>query len=210
MQDFIGTIQPWAGVFAPSGWAFCLGQSMLVKPNKPLFSLLGVAYGGDGVNTFKLPNLCGRIPLGMGGGYALGAQGGASALRLTHANLPPHTHEAVVGPSAAQTVAAPAGTLTCTVPATSDYGNTTNPSGATLGNGMDGSYKAYNFTPNATSLMNLSGVGLVVTVHDLPLPTPNVTVTNMAVGGMTAADSMPSYTVINYIICITGWFPSET
>jgi microcystin-dependent protein len=46
--------------FAPSGWAFCNGQTLPINQNQALFSLLGTTYGGNGQTTFGLPNLQGR------------------------------------------------------------------------------------------------------------------------------------------------------
>ena len=57
-----------AGNFAPRGWAFCHGQLFTISQNTALFSLLGTTYGGDGRTTFALPDLRGRVPIGVGQG----------------------------------------------------------------------------------------------------------------------------------------------
>jgi microcystin-dependent protein len=57
-----------------------------------LFSLLYRTYGGDGVSTFALPDLRGRIPVGQGAGMALGQMGGREQVALTGENAPSHTH----------------------------------------------------------------------------------------------------------------------
>jgi microcystin-dependent protein len=62
-QPFIGEIRMFAGTFAPAGWALCQGQAMSISENDALFTLIGTTYGGDGQNTFNLPDLQGRIPL---------------------------------------------------------------------------------------------------------------------------------------------------
>ena len=62
-EPFVGEIRMFAGNFAPRGWAFCDGQLLAVSQNDALFSLLGTLYGGDGVSTFGLPDLRGRVPV---------------------------------------------------------------------------------------------------------------------------------------------------
>jgi microcystin-dependent protein len=45
------------GDFAPRGWARCHGQELSIAEHAPLYSLIGTTYGGDGVETFGLPDL---------------------------------------------------------------------------------------------------------------------------------------------------------
>jgi len=83
--------------FAPVGWALCAGQLVQISENPTLFNLLGTIYGGDGMQTFGLPNLCGRTPIHQGnlsGGssYAIGTSGGAESVTLTTNQLPMHNH----------------------------------------------------------------------------------------------------------------------
>jgi microcystin-dependent protein len=96
-QPFIGEIILFGGNFAPSGYALCNGQLMPVSQNTALFSLLGTTYGGDGVMTFGLPDLRGRIPMhqGQGAGLsnrAMGEIAGVETVTLTTAQMPPHNH----------------------------------------------------------------------------------------------------------------------
>lgn len=61
MSDgYTGEIRIFAGNFAPRGWALCDGQLLAISANQALFSLLGTTYGGDGRSTFGLPDLRGR------------------------------------------------------------------------------------------------------------------------------------------------------
>lgn len=83
--------------FAPAGWAFCDGSTLLISQYEALFTLLGTTYGGDGVYTFALPNMKGRVMIDAGQGpglsnYALGQAGGESAHTLTANKMPAHTH----------------------------------------------------------------------------------------------------------------------
>jgi microcystin-dependent protein len=105
MNPFVGEIRMFAGNFPPTGWAFCNGQVLPISQNTALFSLLGTTYGGDGRSTFALPNLQGRMPLGMGGGpgltpRSLGEASGEATHTLNLNETPAHTH-------AVQTAAAP-------------------------------------------------------------------------------------------------------
>ena len=84
--------------FAPKGWALCNGQTMSISQNQALFSLLGTFYGGNGVQTFALPNLQGRIPIHRGGNYIQGEVGGEETHTLITSEIPAHTHT-VVGSS---------------------------------------------------------------------------------------------------------------
>ncbi len=71
IDPFIGEITMFAGNFAPAGWAFCNGQILSIASNPALFSILGTTYGGDGVSTFALPDLRGRVPMHHGTGPGL-------------------------------------------------------------------------------------------------------------------------------------------
>ena len=100
-----------AGTYAPVGWAFCAGQLLPISENDVLFTLIGTRYGGDGQETFALPDLRGRVPLHPGQGAGLSARrlaekGGAEAVTLTAAQMPGHTH-AVAAASGAGTSASP-------------------------------------------------------------------------------------------------------
>ena len=91
-QPFIGEIRIFAGNFPPQGWAFCDGALQSIANNTTLFTLIGSTYGGDGVNTFGLPDLRGRVPLHVGGGLVLAQQGGLEAVTLTTNQIPSHNH----------------------------------------------------------------------------------------------------------------------
>jgi microcystin-dependent protein len=80
--------------FPPKNWAFCNGQTISIQQNQALFSLIGTAYGGNGVSTFVLPNLQGRTPVHTGGslGNQIGTVGGEEFHTLTLSELPAHNH----------------------------------------------------------------------------------------------------------------------
>lgn len=92
IQPFLSEIQWVSFNFAPKGWALCNGQLLPINQNQALFSLLGTTYGGDGRVNFALPDLRGRVPIGVGAGHYLGDQGGEAAHALSLSELPTHTH----------------------------------------------------------------------------------------------------------------------
>jgi len=95
-QPYIGEIKMFAGNFAPAGWLFCDGALLPISEYETLFTLIGTTYGGDGWDTFGLPDLRGRIPIHMGSGggdsYVLSQMGGVETVTLTTQQIPSHTH----------------------------------------------------------------------------------------------------------------------
>jgi microcystin-dependent protein len=91
-NPFIGEIRMFAGNFAPMGWAFCNGAQIPISENPTLFQLIGTTYGGDGQQTFNLPDLRGRVPMHQGAGFLLAQFGGAETVTLTTQQIPSHGH----------------------------------------------------------------------------------------------------------------------
>ena len=128
---FLGEIRMFGGNFAISGWALCNGQTLPISEYSALFALIGTTYGGDGQNTFALPNLQSRIPVHQGSGFVIGQIAGEENHTLLSNELPTHTH-----PVGAQTA-----------------GSASTPSGNYFGGGGPNIYK----TSSPTGTMN-SGV----------------------------------------------------
>jgi microcystin-dependent protein len=96
-EPYVGEIRMFAGNFAPNGWLLCEGQTLPISENEVLFQLIGTTYGGDGQETFNIPNLASRFPMHMGtspGGitYQLGEMAGTEQETLTVQQIPSHTH----------------------------------------------------------------------------------------------------------------------
>ena len=91
-SPFLGEIRAFAFQFAPSGWLLCNGQTLPINQYQALFSLLGTTYGGNGVQTFMLPNLQGRVAMSSGANYAMGQTAGSENIALITQQLPIHTH----------------------------------------------------------------------------------------------------------------------
>jgi microcystin-dependent protein len=96
-QPYVGQMMMFAGTFAPAGWALCQGQAIPISENDTLFQLIGTTYGGDGEETFNLPDMSGRIPIHQGTGpglsnYTIGQSGGVESVTLTTQQIPSHNH----------------------------------------------------------------------------------------------------------------------
>jgi microcystin-dependent protein len=166
MSDpYIGEIKLSSFNFPPRGWAFCNGQTLPINQNQALFSILGTQYGGDGVTTFKLPDLRARMPIHQGQGFIVGNAGGEAAHTLTVNEMPAHTH-----PAQGRTEASSPGTS----PANAVWAANATP--------------AYARTPDAAMA---SGA-----------------VTNA--GGSQPHENRPPYLVLNFLIALTGVFPSRS
>ncbi len=97
MDGYVGEIKMFGGTFAPMYWEFCWGQPLQISQYTALFSIIGTQYGGDGITTFCLPDLRGRVPLGAGTGPNLtprtpGQMAGAENVTLITTQLPGHAH----------------------------------------------------------------------------------------------------------------------
>lgn len=109
LQDaFIGEIKMFGGSYAPLGWAMCAGQILPISQHNALFSLIGTTYGGDGITTFGLPDLRGRVPLGQGQGIGLtnrimGQRFGYEHITLDIDQIPTHNHPMMASGNAGTT-----------------------------------------------------------------------------------------------------------
>jgi microcystin-dependent protein len=91
-NPFVGEIRYVGFNFAPQGWAFCNGQLLAISQNAALFQLLGTTYGGDGQNTFALPDLQGRVAIHQGFGFVQGEISGTEEVTLLTNEIPSHSH----------------------------------------------------------------------------------------------------------------------
>ena len=171
-QPFLGEIYMFAGNFAPRGWAFCDGQLLAIAGNTALFSLLGTTYGGDGVRTFALPDLRGRVPIHKGTSplsgatYPQGQQAGSERVTIVTSQLPAHRHNA--SGNGAGNVVSPKNAFWSTDP----FGNTA----------------AYTFPSNSAMRGDAIGSASAAQPHD----------------------NMQPFLGINFIISLTGIFPSRS
>lgn len=89
---FLGQVATFAGNFVPAGWMEANGQLLNIADNTGLFALIGTTYGGNGVTTFALPDLRGRVSVGATATNPLGTVFGTEFNLLTQGQLPVHTH----------------------------------------------------------------------------------------------------------------------
>lgn len=111
---FLGEIRLFAFSRVPAGWLACDGSQQPISQYDALFALLGTTFGGDGVNTFAMPDMRGQVPLhqGNGGGLTprlLGEVGGSEAVTLLPGGLPAHNHSYAVNSTLASATVPAAG-----------------------------------------------------------------------------------------------------
>lgn len=196
-EPFLGEIIIFGGNFAPNGWAMCQGQLLSISQNTALFSILGTTYGGNGVQTFGLPDLRGRVPVGMGQGpglssYTQGEQGGVENVTLLVTQIPAHTH-IITATGAAATVAA-----------SPNPGNSSTPAGNYIADGFDPSTTLPGPTQNYVTPAQAGTTGNIAGV------TLNMSgVTASQTGGSLPHTNIQPFLGVNYIIALQGIFPSR-
>ena len=224
MDAFMGTVLAVAFNYAPRGWLFCNGQTVPIQQNSAMFALLGTMYGGDGQNTFGIPDLRGRIVVGsqaQGPGLANVAQGekagsnnttvianGTVTVSLSLANLPAHNHPATLtlDPFNASTHVTVGANTVGGISALANNGGLT----ATAG----GPSSAAIYLPAGTaptSPVDLGGVTTTVTGSGTVTTGNTGTGTPLVAPVVTNAtvSNMQPYLGLNYIIAMQGIFPSR-
>ena len=211
----MGTIKLFAGNFAPVGFFTCEGQVLAINQYQPLYAIIGTTYGGDGVSTFKLPDLRGAFPtqcsnIGgphLGGSYTYGQEGGAQAATITEANIPPHTHTIIKGAGSNLTGNV---TVNTVLQASTSGGVSSTPSatnnalGKTVDTAGAGDPSLYT---NAAPNQNL--VGVSSTVNNTMNFDPTGLTLSPWVSGATPIPTVPNFVAMQYIICYNGLFPSR-
>lgn len=229
MEAFTGAIVLWPLDWAPYDWALCHGQELKVMEYQALYSLLGNKYGGTVNQTFCLPDLRGRVPVGMGQGpgllqnHSLADRGGSETISLNHAQLPYHTHAASLGQvnfngtisggsisDGECEVSVPLPKMAANAPAE------TNIPGAdtSLGIVKVGSSNVNIYTKSAPTLaLNHEAVSAkgTVTGNVTGSVTGNLTgnVNVEPTGSNVPVENMQPYLVLNYIICLRGHYPTR-
>jgi microcystin-dependent protein len=177
-SPFLGEIKMVGFIFPPRNYASCNGQLMSISQNTALFALLGTYYGGNGTTNFALPDLRGRVPVGVGQGAGLnpvvgGEMGGSSTVSITTLNMPMHTHPVVLPGASASTL----------------VGDTNSPAGAVLAASSTRGEMQYQSTAGNTTMAAPGSVSTGV------------------VGGNVPLSVMPPYLGLNFIIALAGIFP---
>jgi len=212
-EPFLGEIKSVAFNFAPRGYAFCAGQLFAIPQNTALFSLLGTNFGGDGVQTFGLPNLGGRVAIGRGQSpgtslYQVGESAGSEAVTILPTQMPPHNHSAATNVTtdissltAATTIhALTAPTATAAIPT----GNLL-AVGATSGSVPVGlkPYAAPGAGTDVTMASSMAATVMGGTVNASATTTVGTNGSGQPVG------IMQPFLVVNYIIATQGIYPAR-
>jgi microcystin-dependent protein len=168
---YVGEIRLFSFPRIPSGWFACDGSLKSIANNEVLYTLLGTTYGGDGVNTFGVPDLRGQVPLHQGTGpgltnRVLGQKSGSETVTLLPTQLPQHTHTFIVNSTLA-TANAPAANLLLSAPSNNDKMYTTDLTGltayplATTATGSAGGSQAHeNTMPTLTASFCIAWAGI--------------------------------------------------
>ncbi|KAB2918588.1 MAG: phage tail protein [Bacteroidetes bacterium] len=190
MEGYIGEVRLFAGNFAPRAWMLCQGQSLSIAEYTPLYALIGTMYGGDGQQSFLLPDLRGRRAVHSGNSTGPGLQpiyigevGGYEQINITSSQMPAHSH-----PIAA----------TLTGSATVQFANVDADSGVTPQNNYFAISSENFYAPGGdTTLAN-------------PIVTTNVSTMSLSTaGGSQPIPLVTPYLALNYVICLEGIFPSR-
>jgi len=181
----LGQITMFAGNFAPAKWLFCHGQLLNISDYSALFYVLGNMYGGDGISTFALPDLRGRVPVGTGMGPGLtnrylGQRAGTENSRLSLNQVPYHTHNV---------------TTQVTTKCSSNAGTSSDPAGGYLArNAAD----IPHYATSADNTMASDAVSVTSSVEPAGSSVSDQSINNMQ-----------PFCTINFIICVDGEFPQR-
>jgi microcystin-dependent protein len=192
MDDgYYGSVRLFGGNFAPRSFALCAGQELPIGDNTALFSVIGIAYGGNGRTTFGLPDLRGRVPVNMGRGaglsnWVIGQRGGREVNQLSITELPHHNHSfAATGAS---------GSISLYV--SEEEGDTDDPAAGVLANSGHSQYK--------------SGVATPAAYNGGDSGTCHVTGETGNTGLGQPFSNVQPVLAMNYIICLNGLYPSRS
>jgi microcystin-dependent protein len=210
----VGGMLQYAGSIPPSGWLSCQGQTLNISDYSSLFNVIGNVYGGDGVTTFGLPDLRGRIPLGMNNSYSLGSTGGSETHTLAISEMPSHNHTGTINSVGDHTHT---GTVDSVSGHTHTYqdayfaentGATPKVFGLSAGSDWDNNFYYRKTDGTSTSNPNDSGTQISTSTsgaHTHSMTNSNAgshthTMTNSSTGGGQSFSIMQPYLSVSYII----------
>ncbi|TCK28074.1 microcystin-dependent protein [Ancylobacter aquaticus] len=180
-DSFIGEIRAFAYNRVPNGWVPADGRILPTRQYQALYGLLGHSFGGNGDTDFALPDLRGRVPLGMGQDAdppntprPFASKGGAESVALTAETMPPHTHPLRASTAPGTTVSSKDACL------------------ATIGPDSEAHKERFLYRP-------LLGSNLIALNEAMVGPK----------GAGAAHNNMQPFAVVTYCICVTGVWPSK-
>ncbi|MBX2830271.1 MAG: tail fiber protein [Rhodospirillales bacterium] len=179
-DSYIATMSCTAATFAPRDTAFCYGQLVLIDDYQALYSLISNTFGGDGRQTFGLPDMRGRTAVGTGQGPGLTdvLRGQLRGTETSIVPLPEHYHEAVFTPSGSAGTYPVTGTITSEAGVISSNANlniaTSTLSGTASINGTAPVTGTTPVTLNGNAYVNNNNGALAVPQNNGALARPNV------------------------------------
>ena len=201
MSEPAGIIMPFAGTVAPENYLFCDGSAVSRMTYATLFGVIGTTFGaGDGSTTFNVPDLSGRVPLGVSQAHALGSTGGSETVTLTESELPAHVHE-VPQHGHADTIGATTPAFSHSI--TQPVFKYNKPNTGGQGGSISGQTYSYNSTYTATATRSTN---VDVSAHNAAACTMSGSVSNAAAfdsdteGGSLAHNNMQPFIAMTYII----------
>ncbi|MBJ7551510.1 phage tail protein [Marinomonas ostreistagni] len=205
---YYGTTLQFAGNFPPHRWAFCNGNLLAIAQNQALFAILGTLWGGNGRTDFALPELQGRTPVGYGTGPGLppnmiGQRFGSDIHTLILNEMPSHTHTAIFTPMGGGSSSSISAMATVNAGIGSDASDPTGKYWGVTKNGLAAlnGYSSSAGVTMATDAINISISG-----------GGGITGGTVTVGNTGASQAFELYqpsTVIPFIVCVDGLFPSR-
>lgn len=202
-NDYVGAVWAIGTNYCPTYSLPADGRLLSISNYEPLYALIGTTYGGDGRINFALPDLSGRTPVSSGqspglSGVVLGQKRGQTAVTLTAANLPAHTHAATFTPSGTNPI-------TVNIPVSANTsGNLSSPDSThnTLAGTPNGPTSASMWTSTMTSPINIAGV-------TASAGTGAASVTVNPTGSSQAINTVPPALGVKYCVTVTGLYPPQ-
>lgn len=199
MEYYMGSVMMFAFDWAPADFSVCAGQFMSISQNAAVYSLLGTRFGGNGRDTFALPDLRGRVPVGGGtttgpglSPWMVGEARGAEYTTLLQSQMPSHTH-----------AAAGTATATAAINVTDGPGDKGAPRNRYLAAGMDANNVAVKSYTAAAPDATMASDAVTVSVD-------NVSVVIGQAGGFDPVYLTQPSLGIGYVICMRGLFPQRS
>lgn len=189
-----GTFIPTAQSDEPSGdaWRLCNGQALVKADFPTLFEIFGATYG-ETSETFNLPDLRGRMMMGVSASLALGDVAGAASINLTVDQLPTHTH-GITDPGHGHTFSGDPHSHTITDPGHTHESDQS--SGSNLDTmGSDNSSVTTGATGTSTTGISINDETVTGTVEPT---TTGITIDNVGAGD--AIDITPPVIGINWLV----------
>jgi microcystin-dependent protein len=213
-ENYLGEIMLWPMSLIPNGWELCDGRALAINEYSILFDLINTKYGGDGVTSFRLPDLRSRLPIGAATLDAVGTQSGSDSatasvsgqglVSLSIDTMPAHSHVATFSPSSDKTAS-------LYIPAVKGPTNTVDAPSSSDRLCSSSAAQPYSSDPTNTQLKPFS--------VSLPLSEGSVSIESVGEGQQAQVSDMalsatlsvaqPSL-AINYIICVEGIYPPRS